>query len=223
MNNLFLSQGGSMKKTLLSMLATLPVFASNLNVNSKNVYTNEDAPKNKSHWIFSLGATGHRNDLLTPAIEIGFGYQSKLEEDKYFQAQRIEITGGASLDGTYITRCTPKFSGLHYFNTASDARRAYFLLGTGIHGYSYWGEETHTEVYTDNKGEEITKTVTNTRYSGQTSIIASLGLGIELGMLSGTINNFEVSLDQPALFFGDKDSPTNSYAPFVKIAYIVGF
>lgn len=200
------------------------MLASNIHVNTKNNQENQKT----SHWLFSIGTTAHSQDPFYPTIEIGFGYQSKFEEDKYFQTQRLELMGGASLDGNYTTWAIPKFSALHYFNTQGNMRY-YYLVGASIHGYTYTyklkeiREFTVQYSYKDYEGNDIIKDYTDYRENeGQLSIAANVGIGVEIGKLYGTINNFQLSLDQPTLFFGKKRD-TNSFKPFLKATYIVGF
>ena len=211
-----------MKHTLFALLATTFAFASNVHVNTKE----NGQEKTRRHWIYSLGATAHSSDPFYPTIELGFGYQSKYEENRYFQSQRIEVMGGTSLDGNNITWAAPKFSALHYFNPQEN-RRFFYLVGASVHGYTYELDKPieiqHKHSYIDTRGEEtVHHYTTEEKFSDQVSIAACVGIGMEIGEHFGTINNFQITVDQPTLFFGKKKDD-NSFKPFLKATYLVGF
>ncbi|MCH9617135.1 MAG: hypothetical protein SP4CHLAM5_04870 [Chlamydiia bacterium] len=203
-----------MKKTLLTLLSFAgSAFASGLPVNTPQ----EPAPTKKEnigHWIVTLGAQSQSEDAKNPNIQLTFGYQSAAEEYKFFQSQKLEFGGGVSLDADNGFFYFPKFTGIHYLNFDSNTRY-YFNLG-GALAARYFKKHT-SKTHNGITYHSYRKT------EGGLFLMGSAGVGIEIGQFSGTINSFELSIDQPALYYGKGARPTYCYYPTAKLSYTVGF
>lgn len=199
-----------MKKILFTFLAfTGTAFSSTLQVNSENKNI-QQKKESIGHWTVSGAAQYQNQDLKSPVIQLLLGYQSAAERSQFFQAQKIEVGGGISLNTDNGFWYFPKITGIHYLNFDSNTRY-YFNLGGAIAGRYYRGPEVKNEWGTYRRSE------------GGVFLMGSAGIGMEMGELNGTISALELSMDQPAAYYGKDLRQSSDYYPTAKISYIVGF
>ena len=150
-------------------------------------------------------------DPINPIVQFLVGYQTAAEKSKFFQSQRIEFGGGSSLNTLNGSYYFPKFTGIHYFDFDSNTRY-YFNVGgaVGAHWYSKPKNKSYDNYYDDYD------------HTSRAFIMGCGGIGMEVGNLNGTINCFELSIDQPALYGKDRQEP-EAYNPSLKLSYTVGF